>query len=392
MHRPRKQDAERGQALIEFALTVPIFLMLVFGIIDLARLIFAYTQVIDAARQGVRYGIVEGLDQGNYQYLDCDGIIGAAQDTPGLVPGNSLDVTVTYLNLQSNKDQIATCKGGPLPTLNLLKDGAVLAVKVTGEITPITPVLAMFDNSIHLDYTAKRAIAESAAYTDEWPTAPPVPTNFRAEADCDTGRVSFYWDTLDFWPDQIEIRDSFTNETVQTINNPETKSAYCKDVPDEGRVCGVYIDPNDGYGMWYMVVIQDGLEGGSSLDDTAVCSGSGPGSGGGTVTFSGKVLLDANNNCSGGGNGLAGFTVTVKDAGTDGALNTPDDHTQRSTTTDSSGRYEIVGDIPEGETFGQFLIDVSPAATYHMSCGVSTREFPDMKNGDPGTANFLAYQ
>ena len=59
MHRPRKQDAERGQALIEFALTVPIFLMLVFGIIDLARLIFAYTQVIDAARQGVRYGIVE---------------------------------------------------------------------------------------------------------------------------------------------------------------------------------------------------------------------------------------------------------------------------------------------------------------------------------------------
>ena len=81
MHQPRKQDAERGQALVEFALTVPIFLMLVFGIIDLARLVFAYTQVIDAARQGVRYGIVEGLDQGNYQYLDCTGIENAALDT-----------------------------------------------------------------------------------------------------------------------------------------------------------------------------------------------------------------------------------------------------------------------------------------------------------------------
>ncbi len=76
MHQPKRQaqDAERGQALVEFALTVPIFLMLVFGIIDLARLIFAFTQVIDAARQGVRYGIVEGLDAGNVQYLDCNGI------------------------------------------------------------------------------------------------------------------------------------------------------------------------------------------------------------------------------------------------------------------------------------------------------------------------------
>ena len=88
MHQPKRQaqDAERGQALVEFALTVPILLMLVFGIIDLARLIFAYTQVIDAARNGVRYGIVEGLDAGNVQYLDCYGIEDAARHTAGLKP------------------------------------------------------------------------------------------------------------------------------------------------------------------------------------------------------------------------------------------------------------------------------------------------------------------
>jgi hypothetical protein len=274
MHRPRKQDAERGQALVEFALTVPIFLMLVFGIIDLARLVFAYTQVIDAARQGVRYGIVEGLEKGNYQYLDCNGIKNAAQDTPGLVPKSALNVTTTYLNLQDNSVQIAKCGGSPGPSLNLLKDGAVLAVKVDGDITPITPVLGIFfaGNVIHFDYTAKRAIAESAAFTDKWPTAPPIPKNFRATPDCVNGRVSFFWDPLTIWPDEIQIKDSFTNATVQTIVKPETQYAYCKDNdPYSGRVCGADINSNGGYGMWYMVVIQDGLEGTSSLDATASC-------------------------------------------------------------------------------------------------------------------------
>jgi hypothetical protein len=391
MHRPRKQDAERGQALIEFALTVPIFLMLVFGIIDLARLIFAYTQVIDAARQGVRYGIVEGLERGNYQYLDCDGITDAALDTPGLVPGSDLNVTISYLNLQDNSVPIAQCYGSPGPSLNLLKDGAVLAVKVDGNITPLTPVLAMFDNSIHFDYTAKRAIAESAAFTDEWPTAPPMPTGFRAEPHCEDGRVFFYWDTLSFWPDQIEIRDSFTNEPVQTIDYPETQHASCEDIPEEGRVCGVDIDPNDGYGMWYMVVIQDGLEGTSSVDDTASCSGGGSGGGGGTVSFTGKVMLDSNSDCKGGGNGLANFKVNLYADGGNGSLQDPDDYVQTTTTTDSSGKYTLVGTIPPGETYWHFYIDVSSPATYFLDCG-NTQEFPDMKDGDSGSADFLSHQ
>ncbi len=91
MHHPKQQDAERGQALAEFALTIPIFLMLVFGIIDLARLIAGFTQVIDAARQGVRYGIVEGLDADITQYLDCDGIEDRVRDTAGIIPTDDLD-------------------------------------------------------------------------------------------------------------------------------------------------------------------------------------------------------------------------------------------------------------------------------------------------------------
>jgi hypothetical protein len=397
MHQPRKQDAERGQALIEFALTVPIFLMLVFGIIDLARLVFAYTQVIDAARQGVRYGIVEGLEKGNYQYLDCNGIIGAAQDTPGLVPGSDLNVTVTYLNLQDNSVPIATCSsGGPGPSNSLLKDGAVLAVKVDGAITPITPILAMFDNSIGFDYTAKRAIAESAAFTDKWPSAPPVPKNFRSQQNCTDGRVYFFWDPLTIWPDEIQIKDSFTNATVQTIEWPETQYAYCKDNdPYEGRVCGADINPNNGYGMWYMVVIQDGLEGTSSLDATASCSGGGGGGGGGggLVTISGMVYNDKNNKCKKVGNpdGLSGFTVKLYGAGADGAIDSPDDDLQQTITTNSTGYFSLVGTIPEGETYWHFSVQVSPPATYQMSCSKSAQTFKDMQAGDTGTVDFGAH-
>lgn len=49
---------QRGQTLVEFALTVPIFLLLVLGLIDLARGVMLYNTVATAAREGARFGIV----------------------------------------------------------------------------------------------------------------------------------------------------------------------------------------------------------------------------------------------------------------------------------------------------------------------------------------------
>jgi len=50
--------AERfGQAITEFALILPILLLLIFGIIEFARLFQAYLVVDNAARFGVRYAV-----------------------------------------------------------------------------------------------------------------------------------------------------------------------------------------------------------------------------------------------------------------------------------------------------------------------------------------------
>lgn len=54
------RDRRRGQALVEFALVIPIFLILLLGIIEAGRFIFHYQMINNATRDGARYAIVHG--------------------------------------------------------------------------------------------------------------------------------------------------------------------------------------------------------------------------------------------------------------------------------------------------------------------------------------------
>jgi Flp pilus assembly protein TadG len=54
------QRSERGQVLVEFALSILIFLVLVFGVLDFGRALYAYHAVSYAARAGTRYASVRG--------------------------------------------------------------------------------------------------------------------------------------------------------------------------------------------------------------------------------------------------------------------------------------------------------------------------------------------
>ena len=48
----------RGQALAEFALALPVFLILVFGMFDVGRAVYTYNTLTNAAREGARFAIV----------------------------------------------------------------------------------------------------------------------------------------------------------------------------------------------------------------------------------------------------------------------------------------------------------------------------------------------
>ena len=52
-------DRSRGQALVEFALIIPIFILMVMGIFDIGRAVYAYNTINNAAREASRLAIVD---------------------------------------------------------------------------------------------------------------------------------------------------------------------------------------------------------------------------------------------------------------------------------------------------------------------------------------------
>ncbi len=53
---------QRGQAMVEMALILPILILLIFGIIEFGRIFASYLMVNNAAREGARYAAVGATD------------------------------------------------------------------------------------------------------------------------------------------------------------------------------------------------------------------------------------------------------------------------------------------------------------------------------------------
>lgn len=100
-------NTSAGQGLVEFALTLPILILILVGVLDLGRLSFAAMTVTNAAREGARYGAANPGDNSGItsraQNEAYSSTINPAQltvTTPtfpqGCALGNPIQVTVTY--------------------------------------------------------------------------------------------------------------------------------------------------------------------------------------------------------------------------------------------------------------------------------------------------------
>lgn len=96
------RDGEKGQNLVEFAMVVPIFLILVFSIVDFGMGFHAWITVTNAAREGARIGAV-GADSATIEarVIDTTSSL-AAEDIEVTVvnaqgaPGEAVSVDVQY--------------------------------------------------------------------------------------------------------------------------------------------------------------------------------------------------------------------------------------------------------------------------------------------------------
>ena len=61
----RKRKAEGGVAIVETAVVLSLFFLILFGVMEFATLLFNRAVIINASREGARFGSMFDLDTGN---------------------------------------------------------------------------------------------------------------------------------------------------------------------------------------------------------------------------------------------------------------------------------------------------------------------------------------
>jgi len=127
------RNQERGQNLLEFALVLPMLLIVAFGVLDLGRIFFATITLTNAAREGVRYLTIHPDDVAN-EYAEYWGAQSAAIDEANYsgISISAAQVTATC----SNADSDNFCDSGTPATVSVTYDfdlvlGWVLPTPIT---------------------------------------------------------------------------------------------------------------------------------------------------------------------------------------------------------------------------------------------------------------------
>ena len=133
----------RGQALVEFALILPIFILLLVGIFDMGRAVYDYNVISNAARQAIRVAIVN---------QDTAAITNeAVQHSIGIATAS--DVTVQFVDT-ATATTYTTCSAAPTGC----HLGWQAVVTVTYDYTAATPVVGNLVGTIPMASTSKQSI------------------------------------------------------------------------------------------------------------------------------------------------------------------------------------------------------------------------------------------
>jgi Flp pilus assembly protein TadG len=132
LSRFRTPRANDGQSLVEFALVVPLFFLLIFGMLDFGRLFFVQMSLQHAVRQAGRYAVTGNhLTQGTNTLSRVQSIVAVAQQAAN---GAQIDPANIYINGQSSTNSAASA-GGPSSTVT---------ISLTSHLKLITPLIGRF--------------------------------------------------------------------------------------------------------------------------------------------------------------------------------------------------------------------------------------------------------
>jgi len=143
-----RRSNERGQAVIELALTLPLLLIVVFGIIDFGFMFQRYEAVTNAAREGARLGVLvpavatPGMyTAANAQdralaYLDASGLKGS--------PPGATHTCITGTVVPDTRCALMTTSTVPVTGSALTVDQVTMTVEYDHEHQFVGPLMNLF--------------------------------------------------------------------------------------------------------------------------------------------------------------------------------------------------------------------------------------------------------
>ncbi len=155
---------QKGQALVEFSLIFTfIFLPMLFGLIEGARLIYTNNLLSNAAREGARLGSVQAgwLGQSGNGCNTANGPVcptQAALATNILAAANGEMIGAVQLSTQSGDPDhyVAVTCNGAAPSQAACATGGTVKVTVTYRYVPFLPIMS--SGSVQLKASASMAI------------------------------------------------------------------------------------------------------------------------------------------------------------------------------------------------------------------------------------------
>lgn len=118
---------EYGQDLMEYAIIFPVLFLILIGIFDLGRVVYYYSSLSNAAREGVRWGIIHPEDDTAITTRVCNSAIGLDLGCP------NPNITITWFD----KDGNSITRNS-----NNLRIARDIQVKVTYYFEPVNPLIS----------------------------------------------------------------------------------------------------------------------------------------------------------------------------------------------------------------------------------------------------------
>jgi Flp pilus assembly protein TadG len=142
----RRGQRDRGVALVEFAMVLPLLCLLIFGVIDFGFMVNRDTLINNAAREGAREGTLN---------TDHSDIVDVVESSLSSLDFGNLTVTVTCRNADTT-----ACTSGEAGFDADAGSGDVVIVNVRYEYDWITPLPGFFtaDDSVTLEKTVEMRI------------------------------------------------------------------------------------------------------------------------------------------------------------------------------------------------------------------------------------------